>query len=116
MKKTKVYVASPVRPVLEDDALDDNLAIAKGMALSGCLTVKGMGMLPVSPILTFDGVYDEFIERETIDKACEALLLVCDAIYVVPTPYNAQSKGIAQELEIAKKNGIKILEVRHENF
>ena len=106
----KVYVASPVRQVLEDDALDDNLAIAKGMALSGCLAVKGMGMLPVSPILAFDGVYDEFTERESIDVACEALLLACDFIYVVDTPYNEQSKGITRELEIAYKNGIEILE------
>ena len=41
----------------------------------------------------------------------EAISLYCDAIYVVPTPYNAQSKGIARELEIAEKNGIEILEV-----
>ena len=102
----KVYIASPVRPVLEDYNLDDNFAIAKGLAMSGCLAVKAMGMLPVSPILAFDGIYDEFTERDEIDKACEALLLACDFIYVVDTPYNAQSKGIARELESAEKNGI----------
>lgn len=106
---TKVYIASPVRPVLEDYNIDDNFAIAKGLAMSGCLAVKEIGMLPVSPILAFDGIYDEFSERETIDKACEALLLACDFIYVVDTPYNEQSKGIARELEIAKAHNIPIL-------
>ena len=74
--------------------------------MDGCLAVKEMGHIPISPILAFDGVYDEFTERENIDQACEALLLACDFIYVVDTPYNERSKGIARELEIAAKNGI----------
>lgn len=104
----KVYIASPVRPVWEAEKACEAYALLRiqDYAMEGCLAVKAMGMLPVSPILAFDGVYDEFTERETIDKACEALLLACDFIYVVDTPYNAQSKGIARELEIAAKNGI----------
>lgn len=111
----KVYVASPVRPVLEftkiHNDIEHGVHIVNIFARSGCKAVKAMGMLPVSPILAFDGVYDEFSERETIDKACEALLLACDFIYVVDTPYNEQSKGIARELDIAAKNGINILYV-----
>lgn len=63
----------------------------------------------MSPVLAFDGIYDEFTERDEIDKACEALLLACDFIYVVDTPYNKHSKGIARELEIAAKNGIDLM-------
>ena len=110
----KVYVASPVRPILEDETIKSPFRqFQKVIAFArlGCEMVKRMGHIPISPILAFDGVYDEFTERDKIDAACEALLLSCDAIYVVPTPYNAQSKGIARELEIAEKNGIEILEV-----
>ena len=112
----KVYIASPVRPLLEVFKSigleeDEAMRIVRGVARDGCLKVKNMGLVPVSPILAFDGVYDEFTERDKIDAACEALLLACDAIYVVPTPYNDLSKGIARELEIAEKNGIKILGV-----
>jgi len=106
----KVYVASPVRPVL-DHSIDEYSAYAQisWFASQGCKAVKEMGHIPVSPILAFDGVYDEFTERDAIDKACEALLLSCDYIHVVHTPYNKESKGIARELELAKKHGIETL-------
>ena len=108
----KVYVASPVRPILEAEKACEAYALLQihDYAMDGCLAVKEMGHIPISPILAFDCVYDEFTERDKIDAACEALLLACDAIYIVPTHYNAQSKGIARELEIAEKNGIEILE------
>ena len=112
----KVYVASPVRPVFDacmtnGEALQWILGYAKG----GCKTVKKMGFLPISPILAFDGVYDEFTEREHIDQACEELLISCDAIYVVQTDYNKESKGIARELEIAQRYGIPTLYVKEGN-
>lgn len=108
----KVYIASPVRPVL-DDSIDDYNAFAKvsWFASQGCKTIKELGHIPISPILAFDGVYEEFTERERIDQACEELLLSCDAIYVVNTPYNKDSKGIARELEIAKAHNIPIIGV-----
>lgn len=105
----KVYVASPVRPVLEDDNEKSPFRQFKkviSFARSGCDDVKKMGFVPISPILAFDGVYDEYRERERIDEACEALLLGCDFIYVVQTDYNKDSKGIARELDIAQKHGI----------
>lgn len=115
----KVYIASPVRPVL--DALKDigfslDLAMksVRTIAINGCQAVKNMvGYIPISPILAFDGVYDEYRDRERIDEACEALLLCCDALYIVDTPYNEKSKGIDREIELAKKHNIPILEVAH---
>ena len=113
----KVYVASPVRPLLETlksmgQKEDEAMRIVRGVARNGCLEVKNMGFVPVSPILAFDGIYSEYEERESIDDACEALLLGCDFIYVIQTPYNKDSKGIARELEIAQKHGIPILYVK----
>ncbi len=107
----KVYIASPVRPVWEAEKSCEAYALLliHDYAMDGCLAVKEMGLLPLSPILAFDGVYDEFTERNQIDEACEALLLSCDAIYVVNTTYNKDSKGIARELEIAKAHNIPIL-------
>lgn len=112
----KVYIASPVRPVLERCRADGfELYAAWGlvslMASNGCKTIKELGHTPLSPILAFDGVYSEYEERERIDQACEELLLSCDAIYVVETDYNKDSKGIARELEIAKAHNIPILGV-----
>ena len=116
----KVYVASPVRPLFETlkrmgQEEDEAMRIVRGVARNGCLDIKNMGFVPVSPILAFDGIYSEYEERESIDDACEALLLGCDFIYVIQTPYNKDSKGIAQELEIAKANNIPIIDVQNEN-
>lgn len=111
----KVYIASPVRPVLDFTKLHNDIEhgmhIVNIFAHSGCKTIKELGHTPLSPILAFDGVYSEYEERERIDQACEELLLSCDAIYVVQTDYNKDSKGIARELEIAKAHNIPILRV-----
>jgi hypothetical protein len=108
----KVYIASPVRPVFEKHKQNEAIALELILACStiGCYEVKNMGHTPISPIRAFWDIYDEFNERDKIDAACEALLLSCDAIYVVNTPYNQDSKGIARELEIAKAHDIPILE------
>lgn len=109
----KIYIASPVRPILEDNTIKSPFRQFQkviSFARLGCETIKAIGHIPISPVLAFDGVYDEFTERDQIDAACEELLLSCDAIYVVQTDYNEDSRGIARELEIAAKNGIKILE------
>lgn len=113
----KVYIASPVRPVLDfhkkkygDDDYNA-FVLVSWFASQGCKTMKELGHTPLSPILAFDGVFDEYKERDRIDQACEELLLICDAIYVVETDYNKDSKGIARELEIAKAHNIPILGV-----
>lgn len=106
----KVYIISPYRAVL-DHIQPRSYAelLAEQYARSGSVFIKKLGHFPLSPILAFQGVYSEYEERETIDQACEALLLSCDAIYVVDTPYNQYSKGIKRELEIAALNNISII-------
>jgi hypothetical protein len=118
----KVYVASPVRPVIDYIkntfrhghfsgvwGAEYAMRYVRSIAIKGCETIKELGHIPLSPILAFDGVYSEYEERERIDQACEELLLSCDAIYVVQTDYNKDSKGIARELEIAKAHNIPII-------
>ena len=107
-----VYIISPYRAVLdhkEPRSFAEYLAIK--YARTGCSFIKKLGYVPISPILAFQGIYEEYEERETIDKACEIMLLACDAIHVVKTPYNEFSKGIKRELEIAAENNIPIIEV-----
>lgn len=103
----KVYIISPYRAVLDHvESRSYAELIAAQYARAGSVFIKQLGYFPLSPILAFQGVYSEYEERETIDQACEALLLSCDAIYVVDTPYNQYSKGIKRELEIAAQNNI----------
>lgn len=114
----KVYIASPVRAVLDFWGKDEEklaLDLISAFASKGCIDVKNLGHTPLSPVLAFSGVYSEYEERERIDQACEELLLSCDAIYVVKTAYNRASQGIARELEIAQRHGISVLYVKEEN-
>jgi len=106
----KVYIISPYRAVLdhhEPRSYAEHLA--EKFARNGSHFIKQLGYFPISPILAFKGIYDEYKERSVIDQACAALLLSCDAIYIVNTPFNQYSKGIKRELEIALQNNIPII-------
>lgn len=103
----KVYIVSPFRAVLDHNQPRSYAELlAAQYARNGSSFIKQLGYFPISPILAFQGIYDEYKEREMIDQACAALLLSCDAIFVVNTPYNQYSKGIKRELEIAAQNNI----------
>jgi hypothetical protein len=102
-----VYIASPVRAVYDammhlDDAHNKTIELAR----KGCAVVKTAGHIPLSPVLVFDGVFDENLERDAVMEACFALLAKCDEIYVVQSTVTANSKGIKAELALAKKLGI----------
>jgi len=107
MSKKIVYVASPVRYILSI-CFDPKKAseIIIGLALKGCDRVREAGHIPFSPVLAFNGVYDEFKERKKIEEACETLLRRCDEILVVESRYNQYSEGIKKELALAKELGI----------
>ena len=113
-EKDKVYIASPYRPILEDykqRGLSEQEALSQieYFAQIGCATVKSWGSIPVSPILTFSGVYEEYAEREKIEEACAVLLKCCQILCLVDTPYNQYSQGIKKELEIAEQNKIPVI-------
>lgn len=119
-EKCKCYIASPVRPVLEDykaRGLDEREAITQieYFAHQGCWAVKEGGSIPVSPILAFMGVYSEYEEREKIEEACETLLKCCQMLFVVDTPYNQYSNGIKKEIEVARQNNIPVIILKGAN-
>ena len=112
MKKKLVYIASPVRAVYEEydranhgehgtdtDCIND-------YANEGIRRVYNAGHIPISPVMIFSNIYDEFEEREEILEACKLLLSRCDEIMVIDTPYNKYSEGIKIELALAKELGI----------
>jgi hypothetical protein len=104
-----VYVASPVRPILESSIYPDNYhawTAIKQFALQATKKVKAAGHIPISPILAFSGVFDEYAEREKIEAACYALLNVCDELYVSPCYFSQFSSGVKLEREWAQAAGV----------
>lgn len=112
MSKKLIYIASPVRAVMQQVLNQDwaNQKI-KEFAIKGCKKAKEMDAIPISPVLLFDGVYDEYKERADINIACEEVLKTCTEMIVVKSVFNKDSLGIQREIAIARDCGITILEV-----
>lgn len=107
-----IYVSSPYKAVLE--SIEDKQEAQEKIisyALQGAAAIKEMGYTPLSPVLCFEGVYQEESERELALKGSLELLKVCDGVLFVSTPYSSLSSGMALELESAKKLGIQIYEM-----
>jgi hypothetical protein len=106
-KQKLVYVASPVRAVFDRIIyLDEAQKMVITIATNGCRAVRNAGHIPISPVLMFNGVYDEYKDRKAIDAACEAILKLCDEIHVEHSVYTKFSAGIKTELILAKKYGL----------
>lgn len=106
-----VFVSSPYAAVLssiKDEA--EALSVITSLALSGCKVVVEMGYIPLSPVLSFEGVYNERTQREEAIGASLALLKKCDAIYIVRSPYNEFSQGMILEKELATRLNMLIYE------
>lgn len=102
----KIFVSSPYGAVFKE-VKDEKLAreIALKMARAGARAVLEMGHLPLSPVLAFDGVYDEKTQRElAIAHSLEALKW-CDGIMSVRSPLSAFSKGMILEEDLARRCG-----------
>lgn len=94
-----VYIASPLSGLNEETAFK--------MAIEASVKIKEAGFVPVSPILMFDGVFDEETERENVLKSGLEVLGKCDYIYVnKENGYWEESAGIKRELEFAKSKGV----------
>lgn len=99
-----VFVSSPYGAVLssiKDEA--EAQGVITSLALKGCKAVAEMGYIPLSPVLNFEGVYDEHTQRDEAIGASLALLKKCDAIYIVDSPYNEYSQGMILEQELASR-------------
>lgn len=104
--KTFCYVASPYGSVKRALEPMDWVSITRAYALKGAKHAKMMGYLPISPILCFDGVYDEESERLEVLADGLELLRNCQSILEVKTPYSKDSSGMKEELALAKSLGL----------
>lgn len=112
-----IFVSSPYAAVLssiKDEA--EALSTITSLALDGCRAVVDMGYIPLSPVLAFEGVYDERTQRDCAIGASLEMLKKCDAIYIVRSPYNEYSQGMILEKELATRLNMLIYEgVRNGN-
>lgn len=106
-----IFVCSPYLAILQNTRHKKQaLKLIYKYAKAGSRAVKEMGYIPLSPVLCLQDVYDESTERDKALYASNALLKASQGIMVVKTPYNAYSRGMAKEIEMAKELGISIYE------
>jgi hypothetical protein len=110
-----VYIASPVRAILERIMyLDDAYRVVTETAKEAAKIVKAAGHIPVSPVLMWFGVFDDYKDRNELIANCRTLLKLCDEIYVSTSKYSKFSVGIKQELVWAKEFGIPQVQYKEE--
>ncbi|PAF49594.1 hypothetical protein BKH41_02715 [Helicobacter sp. 12S02232-10] len=104
--RTFCYVASPYASVRRALEPMDWVSIVRGYALKGARHAKMMGFIPISPILCFDGVYNEESERLEVLADGLEFLRNCQSIIEIKTPYSNNSEGMKKELALAKSLGL----------
>ncbi|MDR0408678.1 MAG: DUF4406 domain-containing protein [Campylobacteraceae bacterium] len=113
-KQKLVYIASPVRAILDRMMhIDDAHKEIIGAATEAAKIVKRAGHIPVSPVLLWFGVFNDYTDRKLLMRNCLALLKLCDELYVSKSKYTKFSEGIKIEIEWAKELGI--TEVQYES-
>jgi len=78
---------------------------AKRIAVRACKEVKAQNLIPISPVLAFEGVYNEATERSIIEAICADLLVSCDYFHYYKCSYSEDSLGMQKELALAKQYG-----------
>ncbi len=99
----KVFISSPYASLSVEAARAEARFVAKKVA--------SMGYVPVSPVLCFDGVYEEATQREEALKASLELLESCDYICFSKHFFADSSKGMDMERLHALKEGVPELEI-----
>lgn len=105
----RVYVATPYGSLKCQDDMRDYLA--QNIARQECIKIMHAGYEPVSAVLELSGKLDENTQRELALELGLKMLEECDHIYVCDHPDVKDSKGIAAELEYAKKLGLSQLKL-----
>ena len=95
MSNKLVFVSTPYAK------LDPQLA--KRIATKACKDIKKQNLIPISPVLAFENIYDEATERYTIENVCFDLLASCDYYHYYECDYAKDSIGMKKELTLAKK-------------
>ncbi|TQR29176.1 hypothetical protein DMB92_08545 [Campylobacter sp. MIT 99-7217] len=103
-----VYIASPYKALAVRESQRKALAIS--IAQQECLKImrEYESFTPISPILQFSFL-DENKHREQALKMGKELLKTCDYIYLSTHKDAKHSKGMQDELALAKELGIKEL-------
>lgn len=99
-----VFVSSPYAAIL--DAFEDKEQAKKlvlAHARAGARKVLEMGHIPLSPVLAFEGVYDEGTQRELAIAHSLTALKWCEGVLFVRSEYSPFSTGMVLEEEWAKK-------------
>ena len=104
------YISSPYSVVLRKIA-DEKYAnqIIFQYARFGCRKALEKNLVPFSPILAFDKLFDEATQRDIILKNCLKAIERCQVFCIVKTGYGI-SIGMKREYSFAKKLEMPILE------
>ena len=105
----RVYVATPYGALKCQDDMRDYLA--QNIARGECAKITRAGFEAVSAVLELAGQLDEATPRDLALQKGLKMLEECDHIYVCDHPDVKDSKGIAAELEYAKKLGLSQLKL-----
>lgn len=99
-----VFISSPYGAVFEDIADEKSaLETALKIARAGARKALDMGHIPFSPVLAFNGVYDELSERNKAIKDSLESLKWCDGVMFVNSKYSQMSAGMVLERDLAEK-------------
>ncbi len=101
-----IYIASPYSHP-DDNVRESNFRIVSEFVAK--LTAEGLK--PISPITyghTLLGFHDMPSDWQFWQDFCITFLQHCDELWVYQMPGWDRSRGVAEEIEYAEKNGIKI--------
>ncbi|AQW85459.1 hypothetical protein CPIN18021_1075 [Campylobacter pinnipediorum subsp. caledonicus] len=99
-----VYVATPYAG-LGLDKIGTSVVGVK-LAKDTCKMIKDAGYVPISPVLCFDGVYDELKDRDDVMQNCLYFMSLCDYVYFSSHPASKNSKGMKRERQEASRIGL----------
>lgn len=93
------YVASPFKSIMEEKGYEEAIALA--MKRSKVAFEKGY--IPLSPVLTFRGVFSTAMDRDEILLHCFALMKKCD-IFIFNESDLEISDGVVKEFNEWKRS------------
>lgn len=98
---TFAFISSPYAAIF-NEVKDSNLAleIALKIAQYGSMVALDKGYIPFSPVIAFNGIYEEKHRDEIMEKCYEAIKQSSLFLSVL-TEYSEQSKGMDYELKTA---------------
>lgn len=109
MKKI-AYIASPVAFFFISRTEKQGERVAKTYAKRLSEEAKKMGFIPVSCPIMFLGLYNESVEREQALDDSLSVMKKCDVFFYKKDDV-AKSRGIQNELKVAKEIGMEIVEI-----